>query len=151
MKLYIVQHGQAATKQENPLRPLTEQGIYDIQQLATELDARGIAPQHVFHSGKERAQQTAQIIASEIGKASVCKQVDGVAPNDDAAAFASYIKPFADDVLIVSHLPFVQNLCDALLGEGGLDDFEFSPGRLVCIDIEGHQPKLGWTIPSVQI
>lgn len=146
MKLYIVQHGNAATKQENPLRPLTEQGIYDIQQLAEELDDRGITPGHIFHSGKERAAQTATIIADQLGRSSLVKQVDGITPNDAVDAFASYIKPFADDVLVVSHMPFVQNLCIELLGDNGLGSFEFEPGKIVCIDIEEYRPILEWTI-----
>lgn len=146
VKLYIVQHGQASSKLENPLRPLTEQGIYDVKQLAKELHARSIEPAHIFHSGKERAHQTADLIAEALGSTDRVKQMDGLAPNDDATAFASYIKPYADDVLIASHMPFVNALCDALLGDDGVGDFEFAPGRVVCIDIEEYKPTLQWVI-----
>jgi phosphohistidine phosphatase len=146
MKLYIVQHGLATSKLENPLRPLTGQGVYDVQRLGVELARRGIAPGHIFHSGKQRAMQTAQLIASSIGRPDCIEQIDGIAPNDDVTAFALYIKTFADDVLIASHLPFVHNLCAALIGKSGLGEFEFSPGRAVCIDNDGHRPTLCWTV-----
>ena len=34
MKLFLVQHGKAETKETNPLRPLTEQGREDVSKIA---------------------------------------------------------------------------------------------------------------------
>ncbi len=34
MKLYLVQHGEAKKKEEDPLRPLSESGREDVQRVA---------------------------------------------------------------------------------------------------------------------
>ncbi len=39
MKVYLVQHGEAESKEVNPQRPLTEQGMRDVQRIAEALIA----------------------------------------------------------------------------------------------------------------
>ena len=34
MRLYLVQHGKAASKETDPLRPLTEEGLSDVHKVA---------------------------------------------------------------------------------------------------------------------
>jgi len=144
VKCYIVQHGQATSKEENPVRPLSEQGIYDIQCLSRILQQKHIQPAHIFHSDKERAIQTATIIADILGLSDNLKQIEGIAPMDDAHEFALKIKPFADDVLLISHMPFVQRLCDELLGDKRSRDMEFVPGKCVCFEIDRGRAELLW-------
>lgn len=115
-----------------------------MQCLARTLQQEHIQPAHIFHSGKERALQTATIIADTIGLSENIKQAEGISPMDDANEFALKIKPFADDVLIASHMPFVQRLCDALLGDKKKQDMEFVPGKCVCIEIDRGNAELVW-------
>ena len=143
MKCYIVQHGDALSKEENPERPLSEQGRDDIQVLARQLRQLDIHPQRIYHSGKLRAQQTAEIIAARLECEQAVQALDGVGPNDDAAGFAVKLKKVSADVLIASHMPFVQKLCNALLGDDTVD-FHFSPGKLVCLDITEGNASLDW-------
>ena len=42
MKLYLVQHGQAVSKEEDPERPLSEQGREDVRRVATRLGEAGV-------------------------------------------------------------------------------------------------------------
>ena len=79
MKLYLVQHGEAVSKAENPERPLSEQGQSDISRIATFL-AGDIRISRVIHSGKERAFQTAQILASALSPGMDVEAVDGDQP-----------------------------------------------------------------------
>lgn len=66
MKLYLVQHGEAVSKQEDPERPLSEQGTRDVQAMAGFLKHAGIKVVRVWHSGKRRAEQTAIILAKVV-------------------------------------------------------------------------------------
>ncbi len=143
MKCYIVQHGDALSKEENPDRPLSEDGRNDILVLARQLQHLDIQPQRIYHSGKLRAQQTADIIAEKLGCQQVVQVLEGIGPNDDAAGFAARLKKVSADVLIASHMPFVQKLCNALLGDDAVD-FHFSPGKLVCLDITDGSASLDW-------
>ena len=63
MRLYLVQHGQAKSEELDPQRGLTEQGVQDVERLAAFLKPLSLAVQVVWHSGKTRAAQTAEILA----------------------------------------------------------------------------------------
>ena len=60
MKLYLVQHGEACAEDVDPERPLTAQGRADVERLAAFLQQAGIQVGRVIHSGKLRAEQTAE-------------------------------------------------------------------------------------------
>ena len=62
MRLYIVQHGDAVPRDVDPARPLSEQGRADIQRLADYLSEHEIEIAQIFHSGKTRAKETAEIL-----------------------------------------------------------------------------------------
>ena len=144
MKCFIVQHGHAVSKEENPQRPLSEQGINDIRHLARSLKQQRADPAHILHSGKARAAQTAAIIAETLDRAECVQQLDGIGPMSDAEVFAHNVKQYAGDVLIASHMPFVQNLCDALLGDVHKQQFEFKPGKLVCLELDANRAAVVW-------
>jgi hypothetical protein len=57
--IFLVQHGEAVTKEENPDRPLTESGRQTVEQVADWAARVGLPVGQIRHSGKLRAQQTA--------------------------------------------------------------------------------------------
>ena len=60
--LYLVHHAEAAESHVDPQRPLTEAGRRHAERLAGEAARRGVRPAAVWHSGKLRARQTAEIL-----------------------------------------------------------------------------------------
>ncbi len=64
MDLYLMQHGQATTETEDPERPLTDAGRAAVQRVAKRARAAGVRIGGCLHSGKLRAEQTAQMGAS---------------------------------------------------------------------------------------
>jgi phosphohistidine phosphatase len=62
MKLYLAQHGDSLPEQVNPERPLSERGREDVRRLAEFLGGTGIQVRRVYHSGKLRARQTAELL-----------------------------------------------------------------------------------------
>lgn len=67
MKLYCVRHGQAeSTALSDKQRALTEKGQADIEKIAAVLAQRHVAVAHVMHSEKQRAKQTAKILAQAV-------------------------------------------------------------------------------------
>src|SRR5438094_7331416 len=67
MQLYLVQHGECKTEEEDPERRLTTNGIGEVQKSAEFLRAAGVHTDVIWHSGKARAQQTAEILADAVG------------------------------------------------------------------------------------
>ena len=86
-RLYFAQHGLAVDKSENPQRPLSETGIKQTEAIAKHLGIAGIAVNHIFHSGKLRAAQTAEIFAETIKLCST-SAIEGLSPNDDVILLA---------------------------------------------------------------
>ena len=135
MKLYLVQHGEACTKEVDPERPLTDQGRLDVEQLAGFLKRSDVQLGRVMHSGKLRAQQTAECLANAIASG-VALEINGqMNPNDKPQAFDWQGDSSGLDTLIVGHLPFMAKLVSHLLIEDA-DSLitAFQPGSVVCLE-----------------
>ena len=83
MKLYLVQHGNAVSKEENPDRPLSEQGRADVTKVAEFIRPLKIEVNCLWHSKKARAIQTAEILAQVIKVRKVSHERDDLNPNDE--------------------------------------------------------------------
>ena len=88
MKLYLVQHGEALPKEVDSDRPLSDQGQQDVERLARFLANRGVRVSQVWHSGKTRARQTAELLAAALAPGVKAEARAGLAPNDPTEAFA---------------------------------------------------------------
>ena len=70
MRLYLVQHGEAKSKTEDPQRPLTERGREDVARVAAFAASAGLQVGQIRHSGKRRAEETALYCAQE--RSAIC-------------------------------------------------------------------------------
>jgi len=142
MALYFVQHGVAVASEEDPQRPLTKAGKRDAVAMASHLQARGIHPSRIVHSGKLRAQQTAELMARELEVVKV-ETAAGMAPKDDAAAFAAGIK--ADDSMYIGHLPHLQKLVSWLVaGDADAEIIRFRNTGVVCLEPGDNHFEVAW-------
>lgn len=110
--LYLLRHGEAQSDGPDSQRALTPRGAANVERLAAFAARANLRVAEVRHSRKVRAQQTAEIFAKQLNCAATA--IDGIAPNDDPEAFVEAID--RDDLLIVSHLPFLPLITAALLG-----------------------------------
>ena len=147
MKLYLVQHGEALSKAQNPERPLSEQGQSDMERLAAFL-AGDIQVSRVIHSGKERALQTANILAAALSSGAGVEAVDGINPKDPTGPFAQDISNFDGDTLVVGHLPFMAKLTNRLVtGSEDTAVAAFRPGSVVCLEsVEPGDWQIQWML-----
>ena len=82
MRAYLVRHGEAEREEVDPERHLTHRGADVAQRIAGEaVTDLGVRPAGIFHSGKARARQTAEIWGGLVG--TDVAEADGLAPNDD--------------------------------------------------------------------
>lgn len=118
--LFLVRHGRPLDKERDPRRGLAPEGRDQAHKigrwLAEQLGSNTLA---IYHSGKDRARQTAEIIAGEIaGKvAEVTVEVrDGLNPKDDVLPIVEWLANSDRPIMIVGHLPFLAYLLQQLVG-----------------------------------
>lgn len=135
MKLYLVQHGDSLPEEVDPERPLSERGRRDVARLAELLGQRGIRVRQIFHSGKTRARETAELLAAQVAPGTAVAAMSGISPNDPVEPIAERIKGWNDDTLVAGHMPFLGRFA-ALLFAGNREPMvvAFQPGSAVCLE-----------------
>ena len=148
MRIYLVQHGEAKSEQEDPRRILTDKGISEVQKVAGFLRPLGLAVNTVWHSGKARAQQTAELLAQALGAQDRVVAREGLGPKDPVAGTKEALEHTGGDVMIVGHLPFLGKLVALLVtSREELEMVEFQYGGVVCLERrDGGSWKVSWMI-----
>ena len=144
MALYLVQHGKSLPKNLDPEKGLTEEGISEVQRIAEVAAGYGCKVGKICHSGKKRAQQTAEIFASHLKPENNVEEIKGINPLDDVAAFSRNL-PVKDNIMLVGHLPFMERLISYLIiGSIEPSVFKCQNGGIICLDI--HPDTRKWII-----
>jgi hypothetical protein len=97
----------------------------------------------VAHSGKLRAQQTAEVLAAALAPAAVLEIMTGLNPNDPVEPVARRVAGWTSDTILVGHLPFMGRLMARLVaGHERGPVAAFVPGSVVCLE-QGRGGPLG--------
>ena len=144
MALYLVQHGKSLPADIDPERSLSAEGTADTERIAKAASKYGVSPSSIQHSGKKRAEQTAQIFASLLNPENGVQQHDGLNPLDDVIPVARKMD-FDEDLMLVGHLPFMERLAAFLItGIAEKPVFRFQNGGILCLD--NHPDTRTWVI-----
>ena len=148
MRLYLARHGRAAAPAVDPACGLSREGREEIARLATFIKSLSLQPAEVWHSGKDRAEQTAQILASALAGPPPVTQHDGLNPDDSPMVIAGELESEGRDLMLVGHLPFMSLLSSYLLArEGPPEVVRFRTGTLACLQRgSGELWHLEWTV-----
>jgi phosphohistidine phosphatase len=142
--LYLVQHGEAVTKEVDPDRPLSQSGKQAVTRTASFMRKAGIHLDRILHSGKTRAKQTAEIFAKSISELGAIEAISGINPNDPVDQFVAQIERYNTPTMIVGHLPFMAKLVSRLLIDNDTVALvEYHPGSVVCLSKNDDKQ---WTI-----
>lgn len=148
MRIYLVQHGKAKSKDVDPDRSLTDRGVRDVEKMAAFLKPLGLRVRAIWHSGKTRAAQTADILGSALEATQGVVQREGLAPNEPIGPVREAVTSAAEDLMIMGHLPFLSKLASALVaGSEEADVIAFQMGGVVCVERsedDGH--RLLWMV-----
>lgn len=125
MDVYLVQHGEAVSAEQDAQRPLSEAGRAATTKVARYLAARGrrlLDPPvaGIWHSGKLRARQTAEILAQVLGGRIPLTARDGLNPKDDPRVIGDELAAGRDRsqaIVLVGHLPHLAYLTGLLLAD----------------------------------
>jgi phosphohistidine phosphatase len=144
--LYLVRHGEAVSKDEDPARPLTQSGWIAVERIARWAGVADVRPDEIVHNGKLRAEQTAEILADYLMPAKGSNVRRGLGPDDDVRPFADSLAAADRTLMIVGHLPFLGRLVSRLVvGDADRPVVQFEAAGLVSLAYgDGH-----WTIGSV--
>jgi len=136
MKLYLIRHGEAVSEQVDHERPLSEFGHREVEKVARFLVKKG-APgvNKIIHSGKKRAEQTAQIIKEIFSPQSQFIVQEGLSPNDPVEPIFKMIQESQQDLMIVGHLPSLSRLASKLVvGKEEKEIVAFHTGTVVALE-----------------
>ena len=138
-----MQHGLAQNKDENPERPLSDAGTKETSSIAHHLSKISFSPSTIYHSGKTRTLQTAEILAKSTGIASSkVKPHSQLSPNDD---IAQLIPQLQHNALYIGHLPHLEKLCAFLLtGKENAGVVQFRNSGVLCLSLDKNEYLINW-------
>lgn len=145
MRLFLMQHGEAKSKEEDPDRPLTERGRAEVEAVARLLSQRRLVPRvAVFHSGKTRAKETAEILASTLNTVRGVTEWEGLQPMDEPGFWAASLGETEEDTVLVGHLPHLSRLAALLLAcDVAREPISFRMGAMLGLERRENE---GWSV-----
>jgi len=144
MSIYFSQHGKNPSEDIDPLRGLTPDGTAEVTRVARALSQAGLTVDVIWHSGKARTAQTAEIFAASLNPKEGVKPCDGIGPLDDVVALTGRLSQDRDE-MYVGHLPFMERIVSYLI-TGNADDrvVVFQNGGVVRLDWDEERRR--WVI-----
>lgn len=152
MILYLVRHGEAKSLAEGVEPSLTERGTEAVVWISDWALKNEVRPVQIRHSGKLRAEQTAQILAERLRPSGGVVTVSGLSPNDDVKPLVKIVTQEEQALMLVGHLPFMGRLVSQLL----VDDPEkelvrFQTASMACLLRDEDLWTLRWFVSSEQM
>ncbi len=149
MTLFLVHHGEALPPHVDARRPLSAAGLAWVESIAREAAARGARPAEVWHSGKLRARQTAEVFLRTCHPFAAFAAVRGLQPTDPAAWIVDRLLGESRDVMLVGHQPNLGRVLARVLH--GDDDavVTFPPHGVVALQGDGERTWVEvWRLPA---
>ena len=153
MDVYLIQHAESKPKEEDPTRLLTERGRAEVEAMGAHLVRLGIRFDRVFHSGKLRAQQTADIVGGSLKISRVEARI-GLDPADPVEPIMRWLLEQAElgvkSIAIVGHLPFLDKLVSILVTGSeseGVVAFQYAAVVKLIPKEEGERYRVRWILP----
>lgn len=146
MHLYLVRHGEAA---EGPDPGLTAHGQAQVAWSARFLAMTGSMIEHIYHSERARARETATAIGHILKCSDRVAEHPGLQPNDSIIAITEKIYSWTENTILVGHLPFMDLLASYLLAQKDEGFFVFHPGTVVCLSGHHQYWQLEWVLAPV--
>ncbi len=147
MQVYLVQHGLAKSREEDAARPLTAEGRDEVERVATAAAAAGVHPASILHSGKARAQQTAEIFAARLKPADGVRAMQGLDPTDEPQRARETLEGAEAPLMLVGHLPHLSRLASLLLADSPEREIVgFRNAGVVCLERQERHFGIRWIL-----
>lgn len=146
MKVYLVHHVDALSKEQDPQRHISALGQAQADRIGTRLKALGAAPAHILHSEKQWTIDTAERIAAKLGIPDKTAQTAYPINTDDPIApFLADISAAQagnSDIMMCGHVDYLLRTASKLVcGDEKRKVIEFKPanGTMACLEGSGDQ------------
>ena len=147
MDVYLMQHGAALDKEEDPQRPLSPAGVEQVRSAAAGMKALGLTFDLIAASPKRRSQQTAALVAERLRYPySDILTTAALLPKADPGEIMVLLadeKP-AGVVLLVGHLPHLAVFASRLTGGAEL---KFENAGLACLEQAAERSPVKSVLP----
>ena len=148
MKLYLIQHALAKSKEEDPERGLTDEGIASTKRISEYFGKMSPNIHVIWCSAKERARQTAKILAESLNIKDRILEHTGLAPNDVVENIMKKLEKIQrNNIAMVGHLPHLSRLASKLLtGSENLEVVQFINSGIACLERDESVWRVVWVI-----
>jgi len=148
MKVYLIHHANALSKEQDPERHLSELGRQQADQLGARFKAAGANPVRILHSDKQWTKETAERVAAAMGLADRTAQAAyPVNTGHDIAPFLAEIAACGGDVMMAGHVDYLRRIAAKLLcGDESVRIAEFKPGHgtVFCLEESDGDWAVAW-------
>jgi phosphohistidine phosphatase SixA len=148
MTLYLLRHGKAARQDPDGPRSLTPKGREDVARVAGRFKKAGLTLQNLWHSPKTRAIQTAEIFLKTLGNKQIqVEEKKQLKPEGDVRDIYDEINlnKEGESLLIVSHLPFIDELGSLLAQDSPEAVITFPTSGLVAFEKKNKTWRWLWS------
>jgi phosphohistidine phosphatase len=153
LDVYLIQHAESKSKEEDPARPLTDRGKISVENVGAQLVRLGISFDRVFHSGKLRAQRTAEILGGALKINDKVEAHTGLDPMDPVDPILRWLSEQAErglkSIAIVGHLPFLDRLASILVTgneSAGVIAFQYAGVVRLVPEGQGEGYRVRWVL-----
>jgi phosphohistidine phosphatase len=129
VRAYLVHHGDAVGPEVDARRPLSAIGRERAERTAAAAAGRGARPDVVWHSGKLRSRQTAEIFWRACNALAELSAARDLQPTDPPAMMRDRLRHEPRDVMLVGHFPHLPALLSLLTGSS-----DFPAHGIVALD-----------------
>lgn len=138
MALYLVQHGESLSAEQDPGKGLSAHGRQQVTRIAQVAAGYNVPVAKICHSHKRRAVETAQVFNAILTPEGGAHAIDGIDPMDDVVRFSDTLN-LTENLMIVGHLPFLERLI-AYRVTGCADEpiMRVQNGGIVCLEYDGE-------------
>ncbi len=148
MKLYLIRHGKASRPDSDGSRTLTPKGKAEVALVAEYFKKHSCSINTLWHSPKTRAVQTAEIFLKIAGGAGVKQEEKKeLKPEGNPAEILSELASRTDgDLILVTHLPFVEELASLLAVDSPEAEISFPTAGMAAFERKGKNWKWLWSL-----
>ena len=139
MKVYLVHHADALSKEQDPQRHISPKGQAQSDRLGERFRALGVAPVRILHSDKQWTIDTAKRIAAKLGAEDrTAKAPYPINTGDPVAPFMAEIAAARGDIMMCGHVEYLLRSASRLVcGDETRKVVEFKPGNGTAVCLEG--------------
>jgi len=130
------------------MRPLSPVGGEAVTRLCADVAARGVRPDVVWHSGKLRARQTAELLWRATNPLAELSATRGLQPDDPPGWMRDRLAGETRTIALVGHMPHLARLLHTLQGRpSGEPASDFPLYGCVALEAEGQGWREVWRAP----